>query len=493
MPHILALDEGTSSARAIVFDHQINEISRGQVPIRSTFPNAGWVEQDAEQIWEAQLLAIHRAIQKANISLSEISVVGITNQRETVIVWDRKTGKAICPAIVWQCRRTSEMCRALLEAGHGPNIKKRTGLVVDPYFSGTKIAWILNNISGARKRAEAGDLLFGTVDSWLVYRLTNGRSHLTDSSNASRTLLFNIQNGSWDEDLFQMLNIPSAMRPSVAPSSGAIAVTDASILGKEILIGGIAGDQQSALFGQACFRSGLLKNTYGTGSFVMLHTGTKAVASRNNLLTTLAASETVQNRYALEGSIFVAGGAVQWLRDSLGILESTPQSEEIAYSVSDSAGVYLVPAFVGLGAPHWDPKARGIISGLTHSTNRAHVVRAALESIAYQTRELVTAMESDTGITVEELRVDGGATANNFLLQFQADILGKPVLRPRNIETTALGAAFLAGLAVGIWQDTKELEELWKVDRRFDPQMSTEQAKNLFEGWQCAVEKAKQN
>ncbi len=491
MSYILALDEGTTSARAILFDGNAHEIAVDQVPIPCRFPHDGWVEQDAEQIWRAQLGAARHAIEKAEISTSDITAIGITNQRETTVVWDRNTGEAVAPAIVWQCRRTAEVCRRLVEAGHGPNVAARTGLVIDAYFSGTKIAWILDNISGARERAEAGDLVFGTVDSWLIYKLTGGRNHLIDFSNASRTMLLDLKSGLWDDEMFRLLNIPTSMRPRVVPSSGVTATTDASILGTEIPIAGIAGDQQSALFGQACFREGLSKNTYGTGCFMLLHTGERAAESRNKLLSTMAASESAHRQYALEGSIFVAGAVVQWLRDSLGMLKTAAHSEEIASSVPDTAGVYLVPAFVGLGAPHWDSEARGLMTGLTRASGTAHVVRAALESIAYQTRELVEAMEADAGKPLTELRADGGAAANDFLMQFQADVLGKPVVRPSYIETTALGAAFLAGLAVGVWKDTAELEAFWKVDRRFEPQMPAERREELFEGWKRAVSKAK--
>lgn len=491
MPYILALDEGTSSARSIIFDHNAREIAMHQVPIACQFPNDGWVEQDAEEIWLSQLSATHQVIAKAGISISEITAIGIANQRETTIVWDRHTGKAISPAIVWQCRRTNEICRQLLKDGHGPQINESTGLVIDPYFSATKIAWILDNVSGARERAQKGDLVFGTVDSWLIYKLTGGRSHLTDYSNASRTMLLELHKGSWDDNLFQLLDIPTAMRPRVIPSSGVATTTDATILGAEIPIAGIVGDQQSALFGQMCFRKGFLKNTYGTGSFVLLHTGTKAVASNHKLLPTMTAVVSEQREYALEGSIFAAGATVKWLRDSLGILKTASQSDEVASSIADSAGVYLVPAFTGLGAPHWDSSARGVITGLTRSSSKAHIVRAALEAIAYQTRELVEAMESDTGTPLIEVRADGGAAANNFLMQFQADILGKPVVRPSYTETTALGSAFLAGLGTDIWQGTADLEGFWQVGRRFEPQMTAKHREDLFQGWKCALEKAK--
>ena len=496
MSYILALDEGTTSARAVVFDRGANEIAVDQAPIACHYPQDGWVEQDAEQIWRAQLAAARGAVEKAGVSVSEIAALGIANQRETTLVWDRETGAAVSPAIVWQCRRTAETCRRLIEAGHGPDVAARTGLVIDAYFAGPKIAWILDHVPGARERAEGGDLVFGTVDSWLISKLTGGRSHQIDFSNASRTLLLDLHSAQWDDDLFRLLNIPVSMRPRLAPSSGVTATTDASVLGAEIPIAGVAGDQQAALFGQACFRPGLSKNTYGTGCFLLLHTGSDVVPSRNRLLSTMAASESAPRadaprQYALEGSIFVAGAVVQWLRDSLGLLEAAAHSEEIASSVPDTAGVCFVPAFVGLGAPHWDSDARGVITGLTRASGKAHVVRAALESIAYQTRELVEAMESDAGAPLAELRADGGAAANDFLMQFQADVLGKPVARPSSIETTALGAAFLAGLALGFWQDTRELETLWKVGRRFEPQMTDERREELFEGWKRAVSKAR--
>jgi len=491
MSYVLALDEGTTSARAILFDRNAREVAVHSVPIQCHYPHDGWVEQAAEQIWQAQLTAARSTLEKAQVSVTEIVAIGITNQRETTIVWDRHTGEAVAPAIVWQCRRTAEACRKLVEAGHGPGITAKTGLVVDAYFSGSKIAWILDNVPDARRRAKAGDLIFGTVDSWLIYKLTGGRSHLIDFTNASRTMLLNLASGLWDDELFGLLNIPTSMRPQIVSSSGVVAAAEAVHFGAEIPIAGIAGDQQSALFGQACFRKGLAKNTYGTGCFALMHTGSAPTVSKNRLIGTIAASESAHLQFALEGSIFVAGAVVQWLRDSLGMLQTDGHSEELAMSVPDTAGVYVVPAFVGLGAPHWDSQARGIMSGLTRATGSAHIVRAALESIAYQTRELVEAMEADTGAPLTELRADGGAAANDFLMQFQADILGKPVVRPAYIETTALGTAFLAGLATDVWKSTDELENFWRVDRRFEPVLDSARREELFDGWKTAVERAK--
>jgi len=490
MPYLLALDEGTTSARTILFDERARSLAADQIPVHSSFPHDGWVEQDAEQIWQAQLTSVQRAIQKARVNPGEIAALGITNQRETTIVWDRKTGKAISPAIVWQCRRTADRCRRLVEQGKGDAITDSTGLVVDAYFAGTKIGWILDNVPDARARAEAGDLAFGTVDSWLIWKLTGGREHVIDRTNASRTLLMNLASGAWDQDMLSLLGVPAAMLPRIVASSGLIARTDASLFGAEIPIAGIGGDQQAALFGQACFRPGLSKNTYGTGCFLLLHTGEQRPVSNNKLLATAAASAGGRQEFALEGSIFVAGAAVQWLRDSLGLIETAAESEAVAASVPDSAGVYLVPAFVGLGAPYWNSDARGLITGLTRGAGKAHVVRATLESIAYQTRELVDAMEADSGEELAELRVDGGAAANDFLMQFQADILGKPVVRPSNVETTALGAAFLAGLAAGVWKSLEEIESFWGVDKRFEPEMKESRRDELYSGWKHAVQRA---
>ena len=491
MTIILALDEGTTSARSILFNEKTETLAVDQIPIESTFPHDGWVEQNAEAIWEAQLSTARNVLAKAGLTAADVAAIGITNQRETTIVWDRKTGKPISPAIVWQCRRTADACEQLVADGKTAEVAERTGLVIDAYFAGTKIGWILYHVDGARARAEAGELAFGTVDSWLVWKLTAGREHLIDVTNASRTLLMNLASIEWDEAMLSMLNVPAAMLPRIVPSMGVMAETEPELFGAPIKIAGIAGDQQAALFGQACFRAGLSKNTYGTGCFALMHTGSKPPVSKNRLLATAASSATSDAAYALEGSIFVAGAAIQWLRDGLGLIEDAADSEGLAESVPDTGGAYLVPAFVGLGAPHWDSQARGLIAGLTRGTTKAHVVRAALESIAYQTRELIDAMERDSGEPLAELRADGGAAANNFLMQFQSDILGKAVVRPANVETTALGAAFLAGLAVGAWKDTDELESFWRADRRFEPQMAADRREELFAGWTKAVERAR--
>lgn len=489
MKYVVALDEGTTSARALLFDEEAKIRGLEQVPIQSDYPRDGWVEQDAEQIWQAQSSALEGALQKAQVSADDIAAVGITNQRETTIVWDRSTGKPIAPAIVWQCRRTADACRALTEAGHAPSVAQKTGLVIDAYFSGTKIAWILDNVPDARSRAEAGDLAFGTVDTWLIWKLTGGRVHSIDRSNASRTMLMNLAAGDWDESMLELFGVPRAMLPTIRPSCGVVGETEASLLGRALPIAGVAGDQQAALFGQACFRPGMSKNTYGTGCFLLENTGDQVPVSRHKLLATTAAAP--QGRaYALEGAIFIAGAAVQWLRDSLGLIESAQESQKLAESVPDTAGVYLVPAFVGLGAPYWDSQARGLITGLTQGARREHLVRATLESIAYQTRDLADAMEADSGQPLAELRADGGAAANDFLMQFQADILGLPVVRPANVETTAAGAAFLAGLATGVWSGTDQIEGFWKADRRFEPQMDEAQREELYAGWRRAVSRA---
>ena len=486
---VLACDEGTSSARAVVFDREARPVSSSQHGVASAFPHSGWVEQDPEEIWNTQLRAAREAVQQSG-GWDSVCAIGITNQRETTIVWDRATGTAVAPAIVWQCRRTAEACSALKEAGHGDVVSERTGLVLDPYFSGTKIRWILDYIPDGQRRAEAGELAFGTVDSWLVYRLSGGREHVIDRTNASRTLLMNLRTGDWDESMLSLLGVPKAMLPRIVPSCGVMAHTDGDRVGSEIPIAGIAGDQQAALFGQACFREGLVKNTYGTGCFALMHTGKEASRSEHRLLSTAAASSPGKSEFALEGAIFVAGAAVQWLRDDLGLIESAADSEAAARSVTDTAGVYLVPAFTGLGAPYWNAEARGLVTGLTRGARKEHVVRAALESIAYQTRDLVEAMESDCGTRLAELRVDGGATANDFLMQFQADVIGVPVVRPAYAETTALGAAFLAGLATGFWSGTDELEQFWSVDRRFEPSMSEAKRTALYEGWKSSVARA---
>ncbi len=447
------------------------------------------MEQDAEAIWRTQFRAVREAVEQGG-GWSRVAALGITNQRETTIVWDRATGAPIAPAIVWQCRRTAAACARLDAAGLGSEAAQRTGLVLDPYFSGTKIAWILDNAPGARERAQAGELAFGTVDSWLVYKLTGGAVHAIDRTNASRTLLMNLRTGAWDQAMLALLGIPQAILPTIVASCGELATTDGDLLGAEVPIAGIVGDQQAALVGQACFRAGLVKNTYGTGCFALMHTGTQAFDSRHRLLATTAASAAKAEEFALEGAIFVAGAVVQWLRDGLGLIRSAAESQQAAEAVPDTAGVYLVPAFVGLGAPHWNPAARGILTGLTRGASREHIVRAALESIAYQTRDLVEAMQSDSDEPLAELRVDGGATANDFLMQFQADILGVPVVRPANPETTVLGAAFLAGLATGIWSGTDELESFRRIDRRFEPAMPEVRRESLFQGWRSAVRRA---
>ncbi|HYM10073.1 MAG TPA: glycerol kinase GlpK [Bryobacterales bacterium] len=484
--YILALDEGTTSARAIVFDRNARALAMESAPIECHYPNPGWVEQDAEQIWQAQFHAARRALDRTGIPAAHLTAIGITNQRETTIVWDRKTGVPVAPAIVWQCRRTADFCRSLAAAGHAPAIAARTGLVIDAYFSASKIRWILDHTASLRERAEAGELAFGTVDSWLIHQLTGGRVHVADRSNASRTMLLNLD-GTWDTQMLELFGVPAAMLPRVAGSAEIVGATDAPLFGAEVPIAGIAGDQQAALVGQACFRPGLSKNTYGTGCFFLMHTGNRPVHSQNRLLTTLAASPGRSPEYALEGSVFVAGAAVQWLRDSLGIIKTSDETASLAASVPDSGGVYFVPAFVGLGAPHWNATARGTISGITRATTAAHLVRATLEAIAYQTRELVEAMEADAGSPLTELRADGGAAANDFLMQFQADMLGRPVVRPANIETTALGAAFLAGLATRVWSGIEEIEGFWRVDRRFEPQMPAPRREDLFGNWKRAV------
>lgn len=484
---VLSLDEGTSSARAALYDRDGRNVGMESLPVSSHYPHPGWVEQDAEAVWTAQLEAARRLLSRMRVAGAEIAALGITNQRETTIVWDRATGRPVAPAIVWQCRRTAEFCAALERSPAGPTITRKTGLVIDAYFSGSKIRWILDHVPGARERARAGDLLFGNVDTWLVWKLTNGASHVTDFSNASRTMLMDIETGAWDDELLGALDVPRAMLPRIVPSSGIAGAAAAEHLGAEIPIAGIAGDQQAALAGQACFRAGLSKNTYGTGCFALLHSGGHRPVSRNRLVATRAAAESSEPRFAIEGSVFTAGAVVQWLRDRMGLIRTAAESEQIALTVPGTGGVYFVPAFSGLGAPYWDAGARGTLTGITAATTGAHVVRAALESIAYQTRGLIDAMEADAGETLRELRVDGGAAVNDTLMQFQADILGKPIVRPCDIETTALGAAYLAGLATGFWKDLAEVESFWRADRRFEPRMPAETRERLYEGWRVAV------
>ncbi len=487
MSFVLSLDEGTSSARAALYDRGGARVGLAAVPIECLYPQPGWVEQDARQVWQSQLSAVRSAMAQAGASAWQLNSIGITNQRETVVVWDRKTGEPVGPAIVWQCRRTAERCAELARSSDAHYIEAKTGLVIDAYFSASKIAWILEHIPDARARAENGELVVGNIDTWLVWNLTRGSRHVTDVTNASRTMLMDLETGQWDEGLLRIFSIPRTMLPEIVPSSGVMAETAPEIFGRPIPIAGIAGDQQAALAGQACFRAGLAKNTYGTGCFALIHSGSHAPHSAHRLLSTRAASIDRQPAYAVEGSVFVAGAAIQWLRDQLGILASAAESEAVAASLKGNSGVYFVPAFTGLGAPHWQSSARGLICGMTRDTNRAQIVRAALESIAYQTRELIDAMEADAGAPLEELRVDGGAAANNFLMQFQADILGRRIVRPADIETTALGAAYLAGLATGFWSGAGELQSFWRVDRIFEPAMKESERRELFEGWRTAV------
>jgi glycerol kinase len=482
MAFILSLDEGTTSARAALYDEQGRRVAMESCPIHCRYPQPGWVEQDAVEIWNAQMVAARRTMERAGAAASTIRAVGITNQRETTIVWERSTGRPIAPAIVWQCRRTADYCAALAASPSAAAIECKTGLVIDAYFSASKIRWILDHTPGAQARARDGELLFGNVDTWLVWNLTRGAVHSTDFSNASRTMLMNLATGDWDPEMLAIFDVPRAMLPRIAPSSAVIGECDAEHFGGALPIAGVAGDQQAALVGQACFHPGLSKNTYGTGCFALLHTGGRMPVSKNRLVATRAASPSPRAEFAIEGSVFIAGAAVQWLRDQLGLIGTAAESESLAASVPDTAGVYFVPAFVGLGAPHWDSVARGVISGLTRASGRAHIVRAALESICYQTRELIEAMQADSGERAAELRVDGGAANNNFLMQFQADILGCRIVRPVDTETTALGAAYLAGLATGFWKSVEEVESFWQAERVFEPGMDAPTRERLFKG-----------
>ena len=491
MPFILSLDEGTTSARSALYDEQGRRVAMESAAFACRYPQPGWVEQDAREIWRAQLQSARTVLTRARVAVADVVAIGITNQRETTVVWDRATGDPVAPAIVWQCRRTADFCAKLASSPAAAAITRKTGLVIDAYFSASKIRWILENIPGARQRAQNGDLLFGNIDTWLLWKLTNGALHATDISNASRTMLMNLSTGEWDDDLLRIFDVPRAMLPRIVPSSAIAAETAPEHLGARVPVAGIAGDQQAALAGQACFRSGLSKNTYGTGCFALLHTGAHEPVSKNRLLATRAASANTEPQFAIEGSVFIAGAAIQWVRDELKAIATAAESETLAASIPDNGGVYFVPAFVGLGAPHWDPNARGVISGLTRSTGRGHIVRAALESIAYQTRELVEAMQADSGEALRELRVDGGAAVNNHLMQFQADILGKPLVRPVDVETTALGAAYLAGLATGFWKSLDEVESFWRAERRFEPQMPDSARDRLFAGWKEAVRRAR--
>jgi glycerol kinase len=482
---ILALDQGTTSSRAILFDRAGSIVAMAQRELPQHFPQPGWVEHDPREIWSSQSETLAQVLSDAEATPADVAAIGISNQRETTLLWDRGSGEPVARAIVWQDRRTADECERLKAAGLEAEITRRTGLLLDPYFSGTKLAWLLDRVSGARQRAERGELAFGTVDSWLAWQLTGGKAHVTDATNASRTLLFNIHTGNWDDDLLAMLRVPRACLPRVVASSGAEGLV-ARLQGRDVPLAGIAGDQQAALFGQTCFTPGMAKNTYGTGCFLLMYTGTKPLASRHKLLTTVAWKRS-QLHYALEGSVFVGGAVVQWLRDGLGIIQRSEDVEALAASVPDTGGVHFVPAFTGLGSPHWDPHARGTITGLSRGSTRAHIARAALEAIAFQSAELLVAMQNDSRQRLIELRVDGGATANDLLMQFQADVLGVPVVRPRITETTALGAAYLAGLAVGFWASPEELASNWQVDRRFEPRMGRDEAQARLALWAQAV------
>jgi len=490
--YILALDQGTTSSRAILFDREGRAVKTAQQEFEQIYPQPGWVEHRPEDIWSSQLNAVHVLLRESGIETDQIKAIGITNQRETTIIWNRETGEPIHNAIVWQCRRTAEDCDRMREAGLAALFQERTGLVLDAYFSGTKVRWLLDKVPGARELAQQGRLAFGTVDSWLIWKLTGGRVHATDVSNASRTLLFNIERGEWDDELLAALDVPRSVLPHVAPSSALIGETDPALFGSAIPIAGIAGDQQAALFGQVCTTPGMSKNTYGTGCFMLLNTGEELVRSKSKLLTTVGWKVgDGPLEYALEGSVFIAGAAIQWLRDGLRIIGTAAETEALATSVEDNGGVYFVPAFVGLGAPHWDAYARGTIVGLTRGSTREHIARAALESIAYQTSDVLRCMRDDSGIDLTELRVDGGAARNDFLMQFQADILGIPVVRPVNTETTAAGAAFLAGLAVGFWPSVDDLAEMWQRERTFEPNMSKSDRERLLSDWTRAVERSR--
>lgn len=489
--YILSLDQGTTSSRAIIFNKSGEIIHTAQKEFTQHFPKPGWVEHNANEIWGSILSVIAGVLSESGIKPEQIAGIGITNQRETAVVWDKETGVPVYNAIVWQSRQTSEICDELKEKGYNDLFREKTGLLIDAYFSGTKVKWILDNIEGAREKANEGKLLFGTIDTWLIWKLSGGRAHVTDYTNASRTLMFNIHELKWDEELLEILSVPKSMLPGVRQSSEVYANTvDYHFFGKEIPIAGVAGDQQAALFGQACFEKGMAKNTYGTGCFMLMNTGEKAVQSKHGLLTTIAWGLNGKVEYALEGSIFVAGSAVQWLRDGLRLIQDAPHSERLALQVESTDGVYVVPAFVGLGTPYWDSDVRGAVFGLTRGTSKEHFVRATLESLAYQTKDVLSAMEADSGIELKTLRVDGGAVKNNFLMDFQSDILNVPVERPIINETTALGAAYLAGLAVGFWKDQEEISKQWAIDKQFTANMTEESRINLYDGWKKAVKAA---
>lgn len=488
--YIMALDQGTTSSRCIIYDRTGRQISVSQKEFRQIYPEAGWVEHDPKEIWSCQLEVAREAMRKIFAGPEDIEAIGITNQRETTVVWDKNTGRPVYNAIVWQCRRTASFCDTLKEEGLAEAWREKTGLLIDAYFSATKLHWILEHVEGARQRAKAGELLFGTVETWLIWNLTGGRVHVTDYSNASRTMMFNIRTLQWDEDILKRLDIPRCMLPEPVSCSQVYGTTDPSLFGGAIPVSGAAGDQQAALFGQACFEEGQAKNTYGTGGFMLVNTGEKIVASKNQLLNTIAWGLNGKVTYALEGSVFVSGACIQWLRDELGLITSASETEQLARQVEDTAGAYIVPAFTGLGAPYWDPYARGTILGLTRGVNRNHIVRAAIESMAYQTADLMAAMEADMGQGIQMFKVDGGASANDFLLEFQAGLLGQPVYRPVVIETTSLGAAYLAGLATGYWESTDDILDNWRLDRKFEPAMGEEERLPLLDGWHKAVERS---
>ncbi len=490
--YVMALDNGTTSSRTVIFDKQGKIVSVDQQEFTQIYPKPGWVEHDANEIWDSQIATAKGALQKAGLQPSDIAAIGITNQRETTVMWDKNTGEPVYNAIVWQCRRTAGKCDELRNKGLAKTFQSKTGLVVDAYFSGTKIAWLLENVPGVREKAEKGEVIFGNVDTWLIWKLSAGKTHTTDYSNASRTLVFNIHELKWDQDILKELNIPEACLPEALPSSYVYGHTDPAVFGAEVPISGDLGDQQGALAGQACYEAGMAKNTYGTGNFMLLNTGTKAMPSDNGLLTTIAMGVNGEVYYALEGSIFITGAAVQWLRDELRVIENAAESEAMANTVPDTNGVFMVPAFVGLGAPYWDSYARGTIVGLTRGAKREHLVRATLEAMAYQTRDVMEVMIKDSGVDLKEMRVDGGAVGNNFLMQFQADVLGVPCIRPQvTMETTALGAAYMAGLAVGYWNSLDEIKQNWQVDKVFEPQMGAVERDKLYSEWVRAVERSR--
>lgn len=486
--YVLAIDQGTTSSRAIIFDKKMQIVSSAQKEFTQHFPNAGWVEHDAEEIWVTTATVITEALLKRNMKHSDIAAIGITNQRETTVLWDKQTGKPVYNAIVWQSTQTDTICEDIKSKGYEPVIREKTGLIINPYFSASKIKWILDNVAGVREKAQRGEILFGTIDSWLIWKLSGSKCHATDYSNASRTQLFNINTGKWDEELLDIYDIPISILPEVKPSSGIFGYTKPNdFFNAEVPISGVAGDQQAALFGQGCFKEGMVKNTYGTGCFTLMNTGNRPVLSDNGLLTTIAWNINGETTYAIEGSVFVAGSAIQWLRDGLRIIKTAPETQGIAMSVEDSNGVYVVPAFVGLGAPYWDHQARGAIFGLTRGTSKEHFIRATLESLAYQSKDVIDAMSNDSGIIPTNLKVDGGACANNFLMQFQSDIMNISVERPKILETTALGAAFLAGLAVGVWENKEEISDSYRLDNIFIPSMEESVRSKLYKGWKAAV------